>query len=191
MNAQNQPNPYLRTKVLTASPQELRLMLYDGAIKFCRQAVAALEKSDWETMYNGLLRAKKIILELQSSLKPEVAPELCDRLAALYHYMYRRLVDGNLERDAAAINEVIDLLGYERETWVMVMKKLAHGESDEMADATGESPQNPVGRIGPEAQQADHEATGTEHARPTDPPLPPRAPAAPPTPNRPTFNAEG
>jgi len=168
MNAHNQPNPYLRTKVLTASPQELRLMLYDGAIKFARQAVAALEKSDWETMYNGLIRAQKIVLELQNGLKPEIEPELCERLNALYTYMYRRLVDANLERDTAPIHEVIRLLDYERETWVMVMKKLANGEGDnaEPSEVAAEV-RNPVGRIGPEAERAGREATGTEQSRPT------------------------
>ncbi|NJL30429.1 MAG: flagellar protein FliS [Phycisphaerales bacterium] len=39
------PNPYLRTKIMTASPQELRLMLYEGAVRFCRQSLAAMEKT--------------------------------------------------------------------------------------------------------------------------------------------------
>ena len=58
-------NPYLKTKVMTASPEELRLMLYEGAIKFCRQATDAIGKGDWEAMYNALIRAQKIVLELE------------------------------------------------------------------------------------------------------------------------------
>lgn len=159
-------------------------MIYDGAIKFSRQAIAAIDKRDWEAMYNGLIRAQKIVLELQNSLKPEIQPDLCDKLTALYTYMYRRLVDANLERDTTPVNEVINLLNYERETWVMVMKKLDNGEGDQttLADRAAArphpAPTNPLGRIGPEGYAPQHAAaaaTGTED------------PAA----NRPAFNAEG
>jgi len=101
-------NPYLRTRVMTASPAQLRLMLFEGAIKFSRQAVDAVGKGEWEAMYNALVRAQKIVLELNSSLDHDQAPELCERLSALYTYLYRRLVDANMERDASPIHEVID-----------------------------------------------------------------------------------
>ena len=122
----NQPavNPYLRTKVLTASPEELRLMLYDGALKFCRQGRAAVEADKFEDSYNNLSRAQKIVLELSTSLKHSVEPELCGRLSALYTYIYRRLIDANMNRDVEAIDEAIKLLDYERETWQMLMNKL-------------------------------------------------------------------
>jgi len=143
-------NPYLRTKIMTASPEELRLMLYDGAIKFCRQAVDAIAKQQWEPMYNALTRAQKIVLELSSSLNHEVAPEMTGKLSALYNYVYRRLVDANLERDTTPVHECIELLEYERETWVMVMKKLEQGESlgDDAKRKPGDLP-NPLGKIGP------------------------------------------
>lgn len=150
-DATNQANPYLRSKVLTASPEELRLMLYDGAIKFCRQAGDAIGKGDWETMHNALIRGQKIVLEFNTSLKHELAPELCDKMAALYNYIYRRLVDANLERDVAAVNESIGLLEYERESWLMVMKKIKDGAPDAAAPTPAEAP-NPVGRIGYDQQ---------------------------------------
>ncbi len=149
----NPANPYLRSKVLTASPEELRLMLYDGAIKFCRQAVDAIGKGDWESMHNALIRAQKIVLEFNTSLDHEQAPELCDKMAALYNYIYRRLVDANLERDAAAANESIGLLEYERESWLMLIKKLK-GEHADGEPAPAEAP-NPVGRIGYDEQPPD------------------------------------
>lgn len=121
----NQTNPYLRTKILTASPEELRLMLYDGAIKFCHQGLQTLDDPQRETSYNALVRAQRIVLELTTSLNHKQAPELCERLSALYTYIYRRLVDANFNRDAAAIQEAIKLLEFERETWVMLMKKLS------------------------------------------------------------------
>ena len=119
------PNPYLRTKILTAGPEELRLMLYEGAIRFCRLARAALEAREWEKSYNNLMRAQKIVLELSTSLNYQVAPELCARLGALYTYIYRRLVDANVEHAIAAVDEAIKLLEYERETWQLLMAKTA------------------------------------------------------------------
>lgn len=124
--SQTPANPYLRTKVLTASPQELRLMLYEGAIKFCRQAKDAIGRKDFEASYNALMRAQKIVLELSTSLNPKIAPELCDKLSALYTFIYRKLVDANMERNVAHIDEAIGLLDYERETWEMLMRHLTH-----------------------------------------------------------------
>ena len=121
-------NPYLKTKIMTASPEELRLMLYDGAIKFARQAKLALEQGDYETSYNNLIRAQKIVLELSTSLKHDVDPTLCDKLAALYTYIYRKLVDANMSRTMPDIDEAIKLLDYERQTWQMLMQKLAAEE---------------------------------------------------------------
>ncbi|MFA9478608.1 flagellar export chaperone FliS [Phycisphaerales bacterium AB-hyl4] len=121
-------NPYLRTKIMTASPEQLRLMLYDGAIKFCRQGRDAIGRQDFEGSYTALSRAQKIVLELSSSLKHDADPELCKRLAALYTYIYRRLVDANTTRDLDAIDEAIRLIEYERETWQMVIRKAAVGD---------------------------------------------------------------
>ena len=123
--SQKQVNPYLKTKIMTASPEELRLMLYDGALKFCRQARAALEKKNYEASYNNLMRAQKIVLELSTSLNHDADPQLCQRLSALYTYVYRLLVDANMKRETAIVDEAIKLIEYERETWQMLMKKLA------------------------------------------------------------------
>lgn len=128
MNA-NAPNPYLKTKIMTASPEELRLMLYEGAIRFCRQARTALDEQNFESSYNNLMRAQKIVLELSTSLNHKIAPELCDKLSALYTYIYRRLVDASVGRDTAIVTEVIDLLEYEKETWKLLMQQV--GQSPE------------------------------------------------------------
>lgn len=126
----SQPNPYLRTKIMTASPEELRLMLYDGAIKFGGQARAALEKKDYEESYNCLMRAQKIVLELSTSLNHEVDPALCEKMSALYTFIYRKLVDANMQRDPAPLDEALKLLEYERETWRMLMQKLGQSPAD-------------------------------------------------------------
>jgi flagellar protein FliS len=137
--SQKQVNPYLKTKIMTASPEELRLMLYDGALKFCRQAKAALEKKNFEESYNNLMRAQKIVLELSTSLNHDADPQLCQRLSALYTYVYRLLVDANMKRETAIIDEAIKLIEYERETWQMLMKKLAgEGKPSETSIATAQ-----------------------------------------------------
>lgn len=119
------PNPYLKTKIMTASREELRLMLFDGAIKFANQAKAALAADRHEDLYNNLLRAQKIVLELSTSLNHAIDPELCAKLSALYTYIYRLLVDAHVERSEKKLSEAIELIGFERDTWAMLMKKLA------------------------------------------------------------------
>src|SRR6187397_1116605 len=99
MNAKQQANPYLKTKIMNATAEELRLMLYEGAIKFCRQAIESLGTRDLEAAYTSLMRAQKIVLELSSSLNHQLDPELCSKLSALYTYIYRRLIDANMQHE--------------------------------------------------------------------------------------------
>ena len=135
MNSNPAANSYLKTKILTASPQELRLMLYEGAIKFCHQARKAIEDNDIEESFNHLMRAQKIVLELSTSLNHDVAPDLCEKLNALYTFIYRLLVDANVEKKVEPIDEALKLLEYEKQTWQMVMSKAA---GEDRANAGGE-----------------------------------------------------
>src|SRR6476620_3649653 len=104
MNPQGAQN-YLRTQVLTATPEQLQMMLYDGAIRFAEQARPALEKKDWETTYSMISRSQKIITELTGSLKHEVAPEMCARLASLYNYVYKKLIEASSEHKLDSLDE--------------------------------------------------------------------------------------
>src|SRR5215207_1388828 len=88
---------YLRAKVLTATPEQLQLMLYDGAIRFGEQARLALEQKKHEQSYELISRTQKIIAEMTASLKHDVSPELCGKLASLYNYVYRKLVEAIVE----------------------------------------------------------------------------------------------
>jgi flagellar secretion chaperone FliS len=122
----NQPgaNQYLRTKVLTATPEQLQMMLYDGALAFCQQAKGALTEKNYEQSYSLISRVQKIVVELNCSLKHEVAPELCQRLSALYLYAYKKLVEANIQRTIAALDEAANVLRYQRETWAMLMEQM-------------------------------------------------------------------
>ena len=137
---QGSANHYLRTRVLTASPQQLRLMLYDGAIKFCRRGREGLKRGDYDQMYDGVSRAQRIVLELAAGLHHAVEPDLCERMAALYDYLYRRLVDVNTRRDPAAIDDCLELLEHERQTWRMVMDRLIGEEGENTESAADREP---------------------------------------------------
>jgi flagellar protein FliS len=123
------PNPqaaqqYLRTKVLTATPEQLQLMLYDGALRFGDQAKIALEQKKYEESYTLISRVQKIVAELMSSLKHDVFPELCAKLSALYNYAYRQLIEANIQHDPNALDEAMQVLRYQRDTWAMLLEQL-------------------------------------------------------------------
>jgi flagellar protein FliS len=123
MNPQAAQN-YLRTKVLTATPEQLQLMLYDGAIRFGDQARLALEKKRFDESYALITRVQKIVTELSCTLKHEIYPELCGKLAALYTYAYRKLVEANMDHDIEALDEAVNILRFQRETWSMLLQEL-------------------------------------------------------------------
>lgn len=120
----NSANAYLRTKVLTASPEELRLMLLEGAIRFCRQGRDGIANRNWEAAFNGFSKTRQILTELMTSMRPEVDPELCSRLTGLYTFLYTQIIEASHEKSVSKADKVIELLEYERETWVMLMGKI-------------------------------------------------------------------
>jgi len=132
MNPQGAQN-YLRTQVLTATPEQLQMMLYDGAIRFAEQARPALAAKNWEASYLAISRAQKIITELTSSLRHDIAPELCGRLASIYNFIYRKLVEANVEHKAESLDEAIKILRFQRETWEMLLKQLGRQKAAEAA----------------------------------------------------------
>lgn len=164
MNPAGPKNPYLRNKILTASPEELRLMLFDGALKYAKLARKVLDpdspagkiespaggtKPDYEQSYENVAKCQKIVLELSTSMKSDAAPEIVAKLNALYTYIYRLLVDVNMERKIEPLDEAIKLLGYERETWAMLMKKTAQERGEVASQTAGQASSTPA----PTAQQ--------------------------------------
>lgn len=125
MSATQTAQSYLREAVLTATPEQLQLMLYDGAIRFTAQGRDALLRKDYEAVYNNLSRAQKILLEMYAGLKHEVNPTLCERVGSLYMFIYRKLVDGNALHDVSALDDALKILRLERETWQVLCDKVA------------------------------------------------------------------
>ena len=99
-------------------------MLLEGALRYARQGRDGLSARNYEQSYEGIHRCQNILIELINSLRPEHNPDLCDKLSGLYLFLYRRLMDASLERNASHCDEVIQLLEYEVETWTMLMAKL-------------------------------------------------------------------
>lgn len=118
-------NAYLQTRVMSASPEELRLMLLDGAIKFAIQGRDGITSKDYNAVFAGLNSARDIVLELLTTIREDVNPELAANAKALYTFIYRQLVDGGYDKDLTKLNSAIELLQFERETWVMLMQQLA------------------------------------------------------------------
>ena len=115
---------YLKTRVMTATPEQLQMMLFDGALRFGEQAKLALEKKNFEDSYNNISRVQKILTELSCTLKHDLAPELCKKLAALYAYAYRKLIEANIDHKVESLVEALDILRYQRETWGMLLDQL-------------------------------------------------------------------
>lgn len=118
-------NQYLRTKVLSASPEELRMMLIEGAVRFARTGREGLVEKDYEKSFEHISQCKAIVMELLNALEPEHDPELCKQLSGLYTYMYRLLTDANVQHELEPIDEAIRLLEYDRQTWKLLMERVA------------------------------------------------------------------
>ena len=116
----NAANAYKNNKILTASPAELTLMLYDGAVKFCNIALMALEKDDYNKANDNIIKAERIITEFRATLdfKYPVAKDF----DVVYDYIYRRLVDANLKKDSEILEDALKYIKEMRETWREVMK---------------------------------------------------------------------
>ena len=117
------PNAYAQyknSKILTASPAELTLMLYDGAIKFCNIAIAAVEQKDIEKAHINIVKTQRIIehFRLTLDMKYPVAQDF-DRV---YEYLARRLVQANIKKDKEILEEVLTHLHSMRDTWKEVMR---------------------------------------------------------------------
>jgi flagellar protein FliS len=112
---------YTESAVLTASPEQLVVMLYDGAIRFCFQAAAALRSGERELARARLQRVEAIVDELNVSLDMEQG-ELPERLRSIYLFCKRSLVDAAIRQDPSPVDSVANLLGELREAWAGVVR---------------------------------------------------------------------
>ena len=111
---------YRGVQLNTASPAQLVVMLYDGALRFVGEADEALGRDDRARAGDRIGRALAIVDELAATLDPTHAPELAENLLALYGFCKRRLLEANLERDRKALADVVSSLTPLREAWAAV-----------------------------------------------------------------------
>ena len=119
-NAARSAEVYRQQQVMTATPEALTLMLYNGAIKFINESMEASKKKEYEKANTSCIKAQNIISEFRLTLKMEY--EISKNLLALYNYAYDRLVEGNMNEDITKLEEAKDILSELRDAWNQAMK---------------------------------------------------------------------
>jgi flagellar protein FliS len=120
MVAQDAYNSYKQNSILTARPEELTLMLYNGLVKYIMLARKAIGEKDIQKAHDSIIRAEDIIAEFMASL--DMKYEISHNLALLYDYMYDRLVTANIKKDISILDEVLHFAKDLRDTWAKAMK---------------------------------------------------------------------
>lgn len=117
------PNAYAQynnSKILTASPAELTLMLYEGAIKFCNIAILAVEQKDVEKAHLNIVKTERIIDHFRMTL--DMKYPVAEDFERVYAYLASRLVQANMSKDKDILEEVCTHLRAMRDTWKEVMR---------------------------------------------------------------------
>ncbi len=129
MPMQNPYEQYNRNKILQASPAEVTLMLYEGAIKFCNIAIMGIEQKDIEKAHINIVKTQRIIEEFRNTLDRKYP--VWEDFDRVYVYLLRRLFEANVSKDAEILKEVNTHLRSMRDTWKEVMKR-AHKNLEEV-----------------------------------------------------------
>ena len=116
-----QMDQYTRNRILTASPAELTLMLYDGAIKFCNIAMLGIEQGSIQKAHDNIMKVQRIIEEFQITLNFDYA--IANDYNNVYNYLIKRLREANMTKDKAILEEVSAHLHTLRDAWKEVMKR--------------------------------------------------------------------
>ena len=113
---------YTNSKILTASPAELTLLLYEGAIKFGNIAILKIEQGDVEGAHNNIVKVEKIIDYFRETLDMKYA--VAQDFERVYVYLSARLLEANSRKDKEIMQEVVDHIRSMRDTWKEVMKSV-------------------------------------------------------------------
>ena len=108
---------YRSTQVTTCTPGQLLVLLFDGLFRFLGEAKAAMTVDDRARSGERLDRAYAILEELAGALAPSAAPALCENLQAIYLFCMGRIVEANLKREPACIDDVMRVLTPLRDAW--------------------------------------------------------------------------
>ncbi|MBQ7200377.1 MAG: flagellar export chaperone FliS [Eubacterium sp.] len=121
----NRMSDYQRNAILTASPAELTLMLYEGAIKFCNIAKMAIEKGDIQKAHENIMRAQRVITVFRATLDRKYP--VWEDFERVYDYIYRKLVEANMHKDLVPLEEALKYIREMRDTWKEVMRLAGNG----------------------------------------------------------------
>lgn len=110
-------NEYKKNQVETATPEQILILLYDGAIQYLHKAKIAIDQEDDETLHSNLFACEKIIIEFMNTLDMEKGGEVAQNLYRLYEYFYRTLVSAGIGKNVDKIDEVLRHLKNLRDTW--------------------------------------------------------------------------
>ncbi|MBI4795051.1 MAG: flagellar export chaperone FliS [Deltaproteobacteria bacterium] len=138
---------YVSTQVSTADRLQLVVMLYDGAITFLNQAKEKMAAQDAAGKGLYLGKALDIIAELNASLNFQEGKEVAANLFHLYNFMTAHLTRANLNWDAAALDDVIKMLGQLRDAWEEVSQKSKRGEIKEVTEEQTLTPRANLGSL--------------------------------------------
>jgi flagellar secretion chaperone FliS len=130
---------YLEARVLTAPPEELHLMVVDGAIRHATRAEAALDRSDIETAHFALNRAREFTVELIGGLNAEHAPELVADLKRLFGFVYRSLNEAGVMHDAEKVRGALKVLRLHQETWRQLLRDRKNAAAGDTLESAGNS----------------------------------------------------
>ncbi len=119
--AMNAASLYQGTKVNTASPAELTLMLYEGAIKFCNIALLGFETHDYEKVNNNIIKVQNIITEFRATL--DFKYSTAKDFDLIYEYIASLLVQANVKKDRESLTKALDQIREMRDLWKEIMKK--------------------------------------------------------------------
>ncbi|MDH4379897.1 MAG: flagellar export chaperone FliS [Vampirovibrionales bacterium] len=120
--AANLAKQYKNNEITTASPEEVLILLYEGAIRFLKIAKKGIADKDIEKTHNNLVKTQRIITEFMLTLDMEVGGEIAENLYRLYEYLHYRLVHANLKKDPHAVDEVLKHLVSLKATWEQAIK---------------------------------------------------------------------
>jgi flagellar protein FliS len=113
---------YHVVRIETASPGDVLIQLYDGAIRFLKDAIDAMNSNDMARKANALKKAHAIVSEFQATLDHDRAPELCGQLDSLYDYTLLQITQGTLHRDPKPLASAVTVLTNLRDGWAQAIE---------------------------------------------------------------------
>lgn len=121
MALNNPYQKYQQNSIMSAPPEELTLMLYNGGVRFIRLGIQDIQAGDTKKSHQSLVRAQEIYKHLQDTLNMEI--DISRELYRLYEYIIGQLVSANIKKDASILQEVLNLAEKLRDTWKEAMDK--------------------------------------------------------------------